>query len=44
MLPYVVLVIQIDNINLIYNQKTVPDQWMVSKLVPIHKKGQKNKI
>ena len=25
----------------IYNQKTVPAQWLVSKIIPIHKKGPK---
>ena len=27
--------------NLIYNQKTVPDQSLISKLVPIHKNTEK---
>ena len=26
---------------LIYNKKTVPEQWLVSKIIPFHKKGNK---
>ena len=29
---------------LIYDQCRVPDQWLVSKIIPIHKKGDKHKI
>ena len=28
----------------IYNQKSVPQQWLISKIVPIHKKGPKTNI
>ena len=28
----------------IYSQKTIPEQWLISKIVPIHKKGAKNQI
>ena len=28
----------------IYNQKTIPQQWLISKITPIHKKGQKTPI
>ena len=28
----------------IYNQRSIPQQWLVSKIIPIHKKGPKNKL
>jgi hypothetical protein len=28
----------------IYNERKVPDQWIVSKIIPIFKKGDKTKI
>ena len=28
----------------IYKQKSIPAQWSISKVVPIHKKGSKNNI
>ena len=28
----------------IYYQNTLPEQWLISKITPIHKKGPKNKI
>ena len=28
----------------IYNQKAIPEQWSISKIIPIHKKGPKNNI
>ena len=37
-IPYTVLM------NKIYYQKSIPDQWSVSKIVPVHKKGDKTKI
>ena len=30
--------------NNIYNTKTIPEQWRVSKIIPVHKKGFKSKI
>ena len=30
--------------NKIYTQKTLPEQWLISKTIPIFKKGDKNKI
>ena len=30
--------------NLIYSQKRIPDQWKVSKVIPLYKKGTPNKI
>ena len=30
--------------NLIYNEKVIPEQWLISKITPIHKKGSKNSI
>ena len=30
--------------NLIYNTNTIPEQWAMSKIIPIHKKGDKNNI
>ena len=29
---------------LIYEQKTIPQQWLISKIIPIHKKGPKTHI
>ena len=29
---------------LIYDQKTIPDQWRMAKIIPVFKKGNKNKI
>ena len=29
---------------LIYRDKTVPGQWLISKVVPVHKKGDKNMV
>ena len=28
----------------IYNQRNIPEQWLIAKLTPIHKKGPQNKI
>jgi hypothetical protein len=28
----------------IYTQRSVPDQWLLAKTIPIHKKGSKNEI
>ena len=28
----------------IYNQNKIPDQWSIAKVIPLHKKGPKNKI
>ena len=28
----------------IYQEKCVPEQWLVSKIIPIHKKGDKSKV
>ena len=30
--------------NKIYSQKKIPEQWLVSKVIPIHKKGPRNDI
>ena len=30
--------------NFIYCSKTIPDQWRLSKIVPVHKKGSKSEI
>ena len=30
--------------NKIYNQNTVPEQWKTSRVIPLYKKGEKNKI
>ena len=30
--------------NKIYNEKEIPDQWRISKIVPVHKKGECSKI
>ena len=30
--------------NLIYHQKVIPDQWKMAKIIPIYKKGNKQKI
>ena len=30
--------------NLIYSKKEIPEQWSISKIVPIHKKGAKNEV
>ena len=29
---------------MIYVQKTIPDQWKLAKIIPVFKKGNKNKI
>ena len=36
--PYYILM------NKIYNQKTIPEQWSISKIIPTHKKEDKSKI
>ena len=28
--------------NLIYTTKQIPEQWLISKIIPVHKKGDKN--
>ena len=28
----------------IYNQRNIPEQWLIAKLTPVHKKGPQNKI
>jgi hypothetical protein len=30
--------------NTIYNEKQIPDQWRISKIVQVHKKGECSKI
>ena len=30
--------------NKIYEQKVIPEQWLISKIIPIHKKGNGNDI
>ena len=34
----------VDLFDKIYTQKKLPEQWLMSKVVPIHKKGAKNEI
>ena len=29
---------------LVYNKIIVPEQWLISKIIPIHKKGNKNAL
>ena len=29
---------------LVYEQKIIPDQWHVAKIIPVHKKGSKSMI
>ena len=30
--------------SLIYEQKKIPEQWLISKIIPIFKKGSKNNV
>jgi len=30
--------------NLIYKQKSIPQKWCTARIIPLHKKGEKNKI
>ena len=30
--------------NKIYHQKSIPEQWLMAKITPVHKKGQKTDI